>query len=228
MKKLAVFDIDGTFFRSSLFIELVEKMIAEGVFPKTAHVDYLKSYTMWQDRKGTYEEYILNVIKIFNSNIKGVSRFDFTRIANDIVFFHKSRVYTHTRDLIKKLKKENYYLLAISHSPKIILDLFCAEYGFDKIYGYIYEFDRKEKFTGKAMYQDLIPDKKKILLRAIEKEGLSLKNSIGVGDTESDIKFLKLVENPICFNPTKKLYNHAIKNKWKIIVERKNVIYKIN
>jgi len=33
MKKLAIFDIDGTIFRSSLTIELLESLIEEGVFP---------------------------------------------------------------------------------------------------------------------------------------------------------------------------------------------------
>ncbi|GAI32477.1 unnamed protein product, partial [marine sediment metagenome] len=32
---------------------------------------------------------------------------------------------------------------------------------------------------------------------------------VGVGDTESDIAFLKMVEKPICFNPNKKLYQYA-------------------
>ena len=74
---------------------------------------------------------------------------------------------------------------------------------------------------------DLVSDKAKILQRAVEKEGLTLKGSIGVGDTESDIKFLKLVQRPICFNPNKKLYNHAKSVGWEIVVERKDVIYKI-
>jgi len=33
----------------------------------------------------------------------------------------------------------------------------------------------------------------KVLLRAVEKEGLTLAGSVGVGDTESDIAFLKMV-----------------------------------
>jgi len=71
----------------------------------------------------------------------------------------------------------------------------------------------------------LINDKAKILKRAVEKENLTLKGSVGVGDTESDIAFLKMVEKPICFNPNKKLYIRAKRSGWQIIVERKDVIY---
>ena len=32
-RKVAVFDVDGTIFRSSLLIQLVERLIADGLFP---------------------------------------------------------------------------------------------------------------------------------------------------------------------------------------------------
>jgi HAD superfamily hydrolase (TIGR01490 family) len=226
-KPVAVFDIDGTLFRSSLFVELVEKMINEGVFPKTAQIDYLKSFTLWQDRQGSYEDYITEVINVFSKNIKGVDFSDFKRISNDIVFFGKNKVYRYTRDLAKKLKKKGYYLLAISHSPKIIVDAFCKEAGFDKSYGFVYEIDKNGKMTGKAIFEDLIIEKDKVLIRAIEKENLTLNNSFGIGDSGGDIGFLSIVDNPICFNPNKILYQVAKKKKWKIIVERKDVIYEI-
>ncbi len=226
-KPVAVFDIDGTLFRSSLFVELVERMIQEGIFPKTAQADYIKSFTLWQDRQGSYEDYISQVIVVFQRNIKGVDFSDFKRISNDIVFFGKNKVYRYTRDLAKSLKKKGYYLLAISHSPKIIVDAFCKEAKFDKSYGFVYECDKNGKMTGKAIFEDLIIEKEKILKRAIEKENLTLKNSYGVGDGLSDAGFLSLVDNPICFNPNKAFYKYAKKKKWKIIVERKDMFYEI-
>ncbi|MEK7208426.1 MAG: hypothetical protein AAB699_02660 [Patescibacteria group bacterium] len=65
------------------------------------------------------------------------------------------------------------------------------------------------------------------LRRAVLKEGLTLAGSIGVGDTESDIPFLELVEQPICFNPNAKLYAHAKRRKWEVVVERKDMVYQI-
>jgi len=56
---------------------------------------------------------------------------------------------------------------------------------------------------------------------------LALDNSYGVGDTESDASFLKMVENPIAFNPNQNLKEIAEKNNWKIVVEKKDVIYDI-
>ncbi len=225
MQKVAIFDIDGTIFRSSLLVELTEAMVEEGIFPKKALDIYQKQYQQWLNRQGSYQDYIMAVVKTFEKNIIGVNHADFTAVAKKVINLQKDRVYQYTRDLVLKLKKKNYYLLAISHSPKEILDEFCSNLGFDKVYGRIYEYDAHKKFTGKTLFIDLISNKANILRRFIEKENLSLAGSFGVGDSESDISFLTFVENPICFNPNKKLYDHAKKAKWQIAVERKDVIY---
>lgn len=227
MRKVAAFDIDGTIFRSSLLIQIVDRMMEEGVFDKRAEAEYARQKMAWLDRKGDYDAYIMAVIKVFVANIKGIEYAVFARIAEEVVAEQKDRVYRYTRDLILKLKRKGYFLLAVSHSPKGILDHFCKRLGFDKVYGMIYETGPTDRFTGKIVEQHLILSKAAILQRAVLKERLTLNGSIGVGDTESDISFLDLVEEPICFNPNAKLYAHAKRNKWRVVVERKDVVYEI-
>jgi len=225
MKKVAIFDIDGTIFRSSLLIEITEALIQEGVFSESVRNVYSKFHINWSDRKDSYENYVNSVVAAFMTNIKGVRREDFEKAIKKVIVSQQDHVYRYTRELVKDLKKKKYYLLAISHSPKEIVEEFCKNLGFDKAYGRIYESDENGKFTGKTLYEDIISDKAKVLKRAVEKEGLTLKGSVGVGDSEGDIPVLKLVEKPICFNPNKKLYKHAKLVKWEIVVERKDVIY---
>lgn len=225
MRKVAIFDIDGTIFRSSLLIELVNGLVEEGVFPKSAVQEFAREKLAWLDRKGDYESYIIAVVKVFVANIKGVQYKEFARVAEEVVAEQKDRVYRFTRDLLKTLKKRGYFLLAISHSPKGALDHFCRRLGFNKVYGMVYEIGPTDRFTGAVTDEHIMLNKAQILKRAVAKEGLTLKASIGVGDTESDIPFLELVEEPICFNPNAKLYAHARRNHWKVVVERKDVIY---
>ncbi|KPJ55124.1 hypothetical protein AMJ47_01200 [Parcubacteria bacterium DG_72] len=225
MRKVAIFDIDGTVFRSSLLIELTDVLIQEGIFSSSTRKLYNRAHKNWLERKGSYEDYIEAVVKAFVRNIKGVQYSEFSKIAKKVAAFHKDRIYRYSRNIIRDLKKKNYYLLAISHSPQKVVKEFCKELEFDKIYGQIFEIDKQKKFTGKTLHSELIVDKAEILKRAIEKEKLTLKGSVGVGDTESDIAFLKMVEKPICFNPNQKLYQYARHEDWKIIVERKDVIY---
>lgn len=227
LRKVAIFDIDGTIFRSSLLIEIVEILIELDIFPVSVRTEYEKDKVLWLDRKGDYQAYIMAVVGVFMKNIKGVKYDDFMRAAELVVARYRHRTYRFTEELILDLKKKNYFILAISHSPKGILDLFCNDVGFDKVYGKFYEIDSKECFTGGIKDEHLIENKANILKRACEKEGLTLEGSVGVGDTESDIAFLELVERPICFNPNMKLYQHAKKVGFEVVVERKDVVYEL-
>lgn len=224
-RKFAVFDIDGTIFRSSLLIELVRELIEHGIFPRSVERIYGEEFHRWLDRHGTYEEYINKVVEAYRINIKGVLLKRVLEVSERMMIFHRNRVYSFTRDLVNKFKK-SHFLLAISHSPYHVVEPFCREWGFQKVYAQIYKVNDHGIFTGGVEYEDLIRDKGKILKRAIEKENLTLAGSMGVGDTESDIEMLKIVSRPIAFNPNKKLHQTARRYKWEIVVERKDMIYK--
>lgn len=228
LRKVAIFDIDGTIFRSSLLIEVTEALVDEGVFPDAARKSYQAAYRRWLDRRGSYDDYLHEVVVSFEEYIAGVHYRDFLRVAKAVIKFHQDRVYRYTRALVKDLKKRKYFLLAISKSPKGIVDLFAKHLGFDKIYGLLYETDHRERYTGKLLNFDLMSDKAKILTRAVEKENLTLTDSFGVGDSESDIAFLKLVAHPVCFNPNSVLYQYAKRAGWKVVVERKDVVYELH
>ncbi len=226
-KPVAFFDIDGTLFRSSLLIELVDRMLDREIFPAQARDDFDMLKMRWQDREGDYEDYINAVITTFIKNLKGVFYGDFADIGREVVAERSKRVYRYTRDLIDELKADGYYLVAISQSPKTILDEFCKQYGFDKVYGRIYEIGPSDKFTGEVTDEHLISNKANIISRVVEREGLTLEGSVGVGDTEGDIPLLEMVERPICFNPNQALFEHAKRRGWDIVVERKDVIYEL-
>jgi HAD superfamily hydrolase (TIGR01490 family) len=228
MKPVAFFDVDGTIFRSSLLIEIVEQLIKEEVFPVDVKDMYSESYRSWKNREGSYDDYIRDVIEAFVTQIQGVHYGVLVDIGRQVVAIQSKRVYCYTRDLIQELKKQGYVLIAISQSPKTILDDFCSQYGFDKVYGRIYEIGPQDRFTGVTSEEHLIKNKANIVKRVFERHPeLSRVNSIAVGDTEGDISLLECVSRPICFNPNQALYTHAKRNGWEVVVERKDVIYKL-
>lgn len=228
MKKqpIACFDVDGTIFRSSLLIELVEQFIKEGIFPESAKEGFDSQYAAWLAREGSYEVYIDAMVMTFLEHIKGVHYGELADIGRRVVAVQSKRVYRYTRDLLADLKSQGYYTVAISQSPKTILDEFCAQYGFDKVYGRMYEIGPQDRFTGVCTDEHLIQNKANILKRIFERHPeLDSQNSIAVGDTEGDIPLLEMVSRAICFNPNQTLYSHAKRMSWEIVVERKNVIY---
>ena len=224
--KLAVFDIDGTIFRSSLIIELVNLLVKKGVFPKGLNEEIEEEYIAWANRQGSFDNYISKIVEVYIKYIKGTNESAVKNAAKEIINYQKNKVYIFTRELIKKLKKENYYLLAISGAPEIIVSEFANALEFDKYYGARYEVINK-KFSGRII-NDTAWNKHEILSQFIKNNNkFDLKEAVGVGDSEIDITFLELVGNPIAFNPDFKLATYAKKKKWKIVVERKNVVYKI-
>lgn len=226
-RPVAVFDIDGTIFRSSLLIELVKRLVENGVFPQKTRAVYDRERTRWLDRKGDYASYVHKVVDVFGKQLKGVSYEDVADSAGEIIEEMKDRVYSYTRDLVHTLKHRGYYLLAISHSPKFIVDGFGYEMGFDKTYGILYETGASGCFTGAIENEELIMNKGTILQRVVRKEDLTLAKSIVVGDTESDLSMLEMADTSIAFNPNSALYREAKRNGWKIVVERKDVVYEL-
>lgn len=226
-QKVAFFDIDGTVFRSSLLIELVEKLIDDAVFPEEARREYIVEFQDWRNREGTYEAYIGAVIGAFMKHIKGVHYGEVADRGRDMVRGHNKHVYRYTRDLLDQLKNEGYYTIAISQSPKAILDEFCKEYGFDKVYGRMYEIGPTDCFTGEVIDEHLIQNKANIVNRVFERHDFDKSDTYAVGDTEGDIPMLELAAHPICFNPNKILFDHANRSDWTVVVERKDVIYQL-
>ena len=227
-KPVAFFDIDGTLFRSSLLVELVEKLIDEGMFPDSAQHEYQDTFTAWKSREGSYEAYIGAVIDTFITHIKGVHYGDFADIGKEIVEQKGKRVYRFNRDYIQELKQEGYALIAISQSPKTILDDFCRDYGFDKVYGRMYEIGPQDKFTGETIDEPIIENKANIVKRVFERHPeFSSVGSIAVGDTDGDIPLLESVDRPVCFNPNQTLYDHAKRQGWQVVIERKDVVYRL-
>lgn len=223
-----MFDIDGTIFRSSLTIALINGLVDDGVFPKKARREVEKDYLAWLDRKGTYEQYLTQVVDIYYRYIGGCRVHEVDRTVKKIMAREKDRVYVFTRDLVKKLKREGYVLIAISGSPLYIVSHFARYMGFEAYYGS--ELLIKDGvFVGKESNSDVFKNKRKVLeqfLSAVPFR-VDLKKSVAVGDSPSDISILQMVGQPITFNPDNILARHATKNGWKIVVERKNVIYDI-
>jgi HAD superfamily hydrolase (TIGR01490 family) len=228
LKKFACFDVDGTIFRSSLLIELVNVLIEQGSFPESAREVFTAKQQEWLERKGDYGAYISAVVQAFITHLDGLPMHALDKASTIVIGRQKDHVYRYTRDLTKSLKEQGYFLVAISHSPKIILDKFCGAYGFDKVYGTRYTLSDSGLFTGGETFDlELLRDKAAIVARVITKEGLSTKDSIAVGDSESDIPMLSMTAHPICFNPNSKLLAHAKQHGWTVVVERKDVIYEV-
>ncbi|OGI15219.1 MAG: hypothetical protein A3E38_02860 [Candidatus Moranbacteria bacterium RIFCSPHIGHO2_12_FULL_54_9] len=225
--KIAIFDIDGTIFRKNLHFELINELSWMKTFPAEARNALVEIYTDWLEHEGTYEEYRKALITLYAEHIKGCTKEDVIKASKILIPFHAKRTYIFAERLIKKLRAENYHLMVISGSPTEVVEEYNRQYlKFDSAFGSIYTLDSAGRYTGEAEFE---PSKNKghVVEQYMYEHKLTFEGSYGVGDTESDISFLKLVENPIAFNPNQNLKAVAEKENWKIVVEKKDVVYEV-
>ena len=224
-RPFAVFDIDGTLIRWQLYHAIADALAHQGHIEPKSYEAMRLARLAWKKRAGgSFKDYEKQVVEIYEAVLKTLS-FEQLDEAIDLVFEeYKDQIYTYTRDLIAKLKAENYLLFAISGSQTEIVAKVAGYYGFDDYVGTLYE-RKAQAFSGRATVGSFYKDR--TLKRLTDKYETTYKGSIGIGDSLSDIAMLELVEQPIAFNPEKALFEHARKRGWKVIIERKNMVYEL-
>lgn len=226
MRKFAAFDFDGTLIRWQLFMAVFYELAEEKLIDEEDYKEVRKLFDAWRERTSdkAYEQYADAAIKTFDNHVRGLSVHVFDKAVEKVFAKYKDQVYTYTRDLVKDLKNKGYYLIAISGSQYQIVEKVSKYYGFDEWTGTKYT-RIGDRFGG---YEEFpAGEKGRVLKEIINNQGLSMEDSIAVGDTEGDIPMLELVENPIAFNPNKALLEHAKSKKWPVVIERKSVVYRL-
>lgn len=226
-RKFAAFDIDGTLFRSGLYREVFFELIRMGALSKDLHQQLADKETAWQKRAHgrAFSEFEQSMAELFDEQVPSLRVADFEKAAAKVIHEHKDNVYVYTRELVKKLNQDGYFLIAISGSQTELLEPFAQHYGFDYWFGQHYERG-DEYFTGHI--RKTHTGKDKFLKQIIKDKGLTLEQSIAVGDSRGDIAMLEMVDRPIAFNPESNLFEKAEKNGWDIVIERKNLIYEMS
>lgn len=220
----AVFDIDGTLIRWQMLHAVFDMLGQAGHLLEGDYEKMLDARRSWQERKleEGYANYEHEVVQVVERNLTKIEPKNFEQACEEVFAEHKDRVYRYTRDLIRELKQKGYFILAVTGVPSEMMTFFAEYYGFDDYAATVHE-QQDGRYTGNIMVAPR--HKTELLNELIAKHGLSFEGSIGVGDSEGDISMLELVEYPIAFNPTKKLFLHAEQSHWKVVVERKNMIY---
>lgn len=225
VRPFAAFDIDGTLIRWQLYHAITDEMAARGHVKQADYQSMHNARMAWKKRSGSsFREYELQVVDIYQSMLKTVTYEQYLHAIDAVFEEYKDQVYTYTRDLIKRLRGHDYLLFAISGSPKEIVAKVADYYGFDDFVGRI-DDHKDNAFTGES-YSPIFK-KDQTLKDLASKHNLSFAGSLAIGDSHSDVAMLQLVEQPVAFNPELSLYEYAKTRGWKIVIERKNVVFEL-
>lgn len=225
-RPFAVFDIDGTLIRWQLYHAISDAFVKLD-YVKPATYQIVKDARMeWKRRSGktNFRDYELVLIEAYEQALKSLSRQQFLAAAEAVFDEYKDQVYTYPRKLIKDLKKRDYLLFAISGSQVEIVEKIAGYYGFDDWSGTVYDY-RRGRFTGQKTVGSA--DKAATVKQLASKHSVTFKESLAIGDSHSDIAMLEIVETPVAFNPEKRLFERAQSQGWRVVLERKNMVFEL-
>lgn len=225
-QKFAAFDIDGTLFRSGLYREVFYELSKMGAIPDELTQLTTEKHREWRHRihGNAFEEFEKIMVNGLDGLLTQLKISDYEEAVQRVLDKKAANIYVYTHNLLNRLKNEGYFLIAISGSQEELVQPFAESHGFDAWVGQKWERGG-EYFTGNVVKTHTGKDK--IIYELVERYDLTFEDSYAVGDSNGDSGMLEIVDNPIAFNPTQELLVKALENKWKIVVERKNISYEL-
>jgi len=227
----AFFDIDGTLYREGMITAIFKKLIKSDIISSEVWYKELQErYNKWDQRQGNYDDYLIRMAEIYVEATEGLHKTQIEFIADKVIEQSGDRVYTFTRDRIKWHKEQGHKVITISGSPFELVKAISEKYEFDEYIGSIYEVGNDQRYTGKVYPMWDSENKSKAVDELVKKYDIDLSKSYAYGDTAGDYQMLQLVGHPYAINPTQELIgkisrDKETRDKAKIIVERKDMIY---
>jgi len=224
-RPIAVFDLDGTLVREQLLVLLAKECFDLQIFRRVAEVVFKRIRLQHRDRKITFEDYDRRIIDIFVERVKGKLRSDVQMAAEAVFDKHRDWLYRFTKALTEEVA-ETHQRITITGAMQETVQLLAPYWGMEHWYATELEVDGSGRYTGQTVALP-VRDKRTALMTHIREHGGSLKGSVAIGDTLSDVPMLGIVERPIVFNPDDKLATIAEERRWPVVVERKGSIFVI-
>lgn len=223
--RLAFIDLDGTLYRWSLYIDLIEQLMR---FQQALPAHFSESQTqrrLWDERALHDDTYLSHFIHDWEERaIMGLTETELTLAVREVLRKQKSRSYIFSRELIAVLKEKNYRLIAIGGSPKAMVDELAKVWKFDEWFGTDYLVDQRRVYARDQSKAKKIDVEKGEIVSRLLQQGALRDGSIALGDSLSDWTMLKQVEYPIAFNPEQSLHMKTRQTGTPVVWERKNVV----
>lgn len=223
--KVAVFDIDGTLYRWQLFHELVEELALSGLFPHETYRDIDIAWNDWRGGRIPFTQYEELIIDTLTQYLPLIPTASFELACDKVIEQSSHKLHGYPKRLLEHLKERGYTIVAISGSQQELLDRFATRHGIDIAIGALYE-RKKGRFTGETT-RITYGRKRELFEELLKKYHFDQQGSLAIGDSEGDIELLQSVEKPIAFNPSAGLLEYAKQSGWSIVIERKNIAYRM-
>jgi len=216
-KKIAILDFDGTLSRGYISMDFLNYIYEKGAFLEGEYKNQIKMFREIKKGKLNYEKWCNEWGVSWARGMKNQEEEVIKSYAKEFFYNFKKNIYLASYELTSLLIKKNYSLNCLSIGASEVINIAAEELKIKDSLSTKLEII-KGIYTGSLLTNIHIPgNKEKVLQKIIASKGINLEKSIGFGDSESDICFLEMVENPILLNPKEKIKDYGQKRGWKII-----------
>lgn len=227
MKKIALFDFDGTLSQGYISMEFLYWLTEHNIYPQELcrqQKDLAEgskqgkiSYEDWCDQWG-----ILWAKGLADKKVSLVEK-----AAQDFFQKFKTNIYPSSYKLIELIKSRGYRTLQVSTAAFEVANLAARELGIDETHATQVGI-KNGLYTNELLTKFHTPIGKKEFMEKLTASGeYDMSTSTAFGDSIHDAGILEQVKYPVALNPTKELTDLAKKNNW-LILDHYNVIERIN
>ncbi|HCC23475.1 TPA: hypothetical protein DF272_04870 [Candidatus Falkowbacteria bacterium] len=224
-------DLDGTWKRNSVFLDLVHEMARVGLLSQAASKEIEVHREKWEARDGGFDSYLMKAVEIFEANLAGVPVGAFDVIVAGVLKRTRNNVYRFPRALVQQKLDEGWLVCCISASPDNAVKAFAKSWNIHEAYG-TEMYQQNGVYTGERLVLDR-EEKVKVIHRLLSRfPNIPRRNIWACGDTLSDMPMLFMPEvgRAICVNPSSELMDSVLNQPYEVaaktwfVVERKDVI----
>jgi HAD superfamily phosphoserine phosphatase-like hydrolase len=223
---LSFWDCDGTIYRGAWMIEIVQELVARGIWPRTVWTQIQTARELFDQREISKKAYHFLLVDAYVEHFKGIDVQLFSRVCQTVVDKNRYNSQRFSGWLIERLRSLNYFLTMVSASPLQVVEPFGRFLGFNKVFATILE-EADGLLVGD---RDIMHDENKVkACREIIYQHPNAKEKIfAFGDTVGDLPMLNFIHqqggSSVCINPDKKLSEAANRNNWLVVLESSEVI----
>lgn len=217
MKKIAVFDVDGTLSDFRLGVELLKELSGLGAIRGVSKDAFQRQYDEWAlaaDKTAYYDSYLDGY---YDSGLVGTDKSVFQEAGARIAAHAFPHFYQEVLAKLEKHQRDGRFIILISKSPEQAIAKIAELVNADAYWGWQFNFDANNKYVDQYTYPSGESDKAYIINQLATKHHLSLDDSYTYGDSAGDISMLHLVAHPTAVNPEPKLLGEALANGWDIL-----------
>jgi len=223
MKKIALFDFDGTLSRGYISMSFLAWLKNKKIYSPGFYRKQIKVMEIYKKGKISYEDWCKKWGILWARGLAGKKEKLIKEEAKKFFEKFKKNIYPSSYKLVKLIKSRGYKTIQISTAASELTELSGKHLGIDKTYA------TKIKVKNGIYCDNLVTDfhlpggKKRLLKKLFNSGKYNLNTSIAFGDSIHDIGLLEGVRWPVALNPSKELRKIAKKRKW-LISDYKNIV----